>query len=384
MSNNSSVGSENVNNFNPNNYNFNNAGNNNAHSASTASNAPPHSQWVSIDVIGDGNCFYRSLYYAALFSPDPNAFKRLLLCFCLNVDDYKDDLENYKEVVTEYYVALEKHEEAAAAGKRAKAPAAPPSEMEHEHQFCSDVRAALANEIKYKDLFKRMDNSGLEDYKSPYAILREKADLGPELWAAVVDEFSHTFKRKFRRVATFTAMSEEDFKETYADIVKADREFVGQLEILMLNFILRHCGLKIHVLDPHGAATVADINNANNVLSNNNNLNANHNANGLEAAAAARPNNNMSIKHDDTIRLAPLFVMRMPEHYHVVIPGDTYTENFMIFDNVGNGSPTPYSDVAIFKNYERVRAYMAKRMAGGRRRRLTRKRLRRRATRRRR
>jgi hypothetical protein len=341
------LGPENINGFNPENYNLNNnsstRGSNSSSNSNNSSNADYSHIWIDIDVIGDGNCFYRSLYHAALFHVDKTAFKRLLLCFCLNVDDY--DNENTLKVFAT--------DAAKAAAKKKKYD----KELAHEHEFCNAARAALANEIKYKDLFKRMDNADSEDYKSPYAILKEKAELGQELWSAIIAEFSHAFQRKFRRASTFTDMSEGKFANVYADIVRTDREFVSQLEILMVNFMLRHCGLKIHTLNPDGKYRANDIGtlNANNLLA--------APVGNIENAGPNATNNipNASIKVPaEEIKLTPLFLMRLPEHYNVVVPSSVYSEHFAVLDNIGNEDPVQYTDEDLFVNHEVVHAYVKK------------------------
>jgi hypothetical protein len=300
--------------------------------------------WVDIDVIGDGNCFYRSLYHAALFHLDPTAFKRLLLCFCLNVDEYdnEDTLKAFMKV--------------AAKGNNV------PKQLAHEHKFCNAARAALTNEIKYKDLFERMDNADSEDYKSPYAILKATAELGQDTWEATTREFSAGFNKKFRNASTLTTMSEGQFANVYADIVRADREFVTQLEILMVNFMLRHCGLKIHTLNPDGKYRANDIGilNANNLLA---------------APVGNIRNTGPRIKAPtEEIKLTPLFLMRLPEHYNVVLPASIYLKHFAVLDNIGYSGAVQYTDEDLFLNYETVYAYVTKmtgdyeNKAGGRRR----------------
>ncbi len=343
------LGPGNINGFNPENYILNNnSSTSGSNSSNNSSNADYSHIWIDIDVLGDGNCFYRSLYHAALFHVDPTAFKRLLLCFCLNVDDY--DNEDTLKVF------------AADAAKAAAKKKTYNKQLAHEHEFCNAARAALANEIKYKDLFKRMDNADSEDYKSPYAILKEKAQLGQEIWSAIIGEFSHAFQHKFRRASTFTDMSEGKFANVYADIVRADREFVTQLEILMVNFMLRHCGLKIHTLNPDGKYRANDIGtlNANNLLA--------APVGNIENAGPSATNNipNASIRAPtEEIKLTPLFLMRLPEHYNVVVPSSVYSEHFAVLDNIGNEDPVQYTDEDLFVNPETVHAYIVKMTTGG-------------------
>jgi hypothetical protein len=311
---------------------------------SNNNNSNDHSHiWIDIDVIGDGNCFYRSLYHAALFHVDPTAFKRLLLCFCLNVDDY-DNKDTLKAFV-----------KASAKSKKA------PKQLAFEHKFCNAARAALANEIKYKDLFKRMDNADSEDYKSPYAILKEKAELGQDIWEAITDEFSSTFKETFRLVSKFNVMTEDEFKKVYANIVRTDREFVSQLEILMVNFMLRHCGLKIHTLNPDGKYRANDIGtlHANNLLA--------APVGNIENTGPRNVNNipNASIKAPaEEIKLTPLFLMRLPEHYNIVVPSSVYSEHFAVLDEVGLSDPVQHIDEDLFVNPETVHAYIVKMTSG--------------------
>ena len=327
----------------PGNYNLNNGASARSSNGNSNNSNPDYSHiWIDIDVIGDGNCFYRSLYHAALFHLDPTAFKRLLLCFCLNVDEYdnEDTLKAFMKV--------------AANGKKV------PKQLAHEHKFCNAARAALTNEIKYKDLFERMDNYDSEDYASPYTILKATAELGQETWEATTQEFSAGFNKIFRNASTLTDMSEGQFANVYADIVRADREFVTQLEILMVNFMLRHCGLKIHTLNPDGKYRANDIGilNANNLL-----------------AAPVGNIPNASIKAPaEEIKLTPLFLMRLPEHYNVVLPSSIYSKHFAVLDNIGHSDPVQYTDEDLFVNYETVHAYVKKmtgdyeNKAGGRRR----------------
>jgi hypothetical protein len=205
-----------------------NAENSNATTENNSvTSAQKNSTWAIVDVIGDGNCFYRSLYNAALFNHDSRAFQRLLECFGMDSADYDDisgtDLD-----------ALAVHVEAE-------------HELPAEKQFSDTIRAKVAEKIR-GSLLDDMGNSATN------TTLKVFAEAGALKEA--VREFSGTFRKEFRKLSDIPTMSRKVFKEKFAKVFATDCAFVSELEINVMNFILEPCGLKVYALNPEDAARI--------------------------------------------------------------------------------------------------------------------------------
>ncbi len=320
--------------------------------------------WVRINVLGDGNCFYRSLYGAAKYHTDPTVFDDLLRCLGLGRANLNAPPKR------RFTLRLSK------GGAN--------SERPREDAMCRKARTAIANAVKANDgelldtlgdespynrlvnlknmlIQMQFDNpaelmnalyediesystgnstSLLQSVKDEYAryfksstslAIREKlltqalkafrlhltgesanentsfiqpaqylrddltADEFPEAfqqilqdsWVAFLGEMSAEFREAFDDFTTFPK-SRGEFADKYANILEKYGEFATEIDIAVLNHILRPCNLLVHVLSPSGPKKVV-------------------NPSGVR----------------------PLYVLLdvEGEHYNYVIPGDSYAEH---------------------------------------------------------
>jgi hypothetical protein len=113
--------------------------------------------WAKVNVAGDGNCFYRSLYEAAKFHTNPDVLGRLLDCFGMTIENNAEsaaDVPAAAEVNAPLKVTKEMIEEA----------------QQEEDDFCTNARFAITMVL--------MSNGGeildrlVGDVESPYSVFK--------------------------------------------------------------------------------------------------------------------------------------------------------------------------------------------------------------------
>lgn len=290
--------------------------------------------WVRIDVLGDGNCFYRSLYGAAKYHTDLSVFDDLLRCLGLGRANLNAPAKR------RFTLRLSK------GGANSEGP--------REDAMCRKARTAIANAIKADDgafldtlgdespyntlvnlktmlIQMQFDNpaelmnalyediesystgnstSLLQSVKAEYATyfksttppaileklvaqalkafrlhltgeaadentsfiqpaqyLRDDltADEFPEAfqqilqdsWTSFLGEMSAGFREAFDDFTEFPK-SRGEFATKYANILEKYGEFATEIDVTILNHILRPCHLIVHVLSPSGPKKVVN------------------------------------------------------------------------------------------------------------------------------
>lgn len=163
-------------------------------------------EFVQLDVEGDGNCFYRAVYGAAKYHP-MNILDRFLLCLDL------------------------------------------PTGID-EDEFCLAIREKLAAEIR-GDLFEHMHEvMGSNLYES----MREAAHLAvngvPLLWAEIIDSASEEFQKRFAEPDEFLEMSMPQFKRRFARIISDSGVYASEMDYKILEFLLAQCGFDLLSVRP--------------------------------------------------------------------------------------------------------------------------------------
>jgi hypothetical protein len=165
--------------------------------------------YLQFDTIGDGNCFYRSLYNAAKFHIIPGTFERLLNCLGL------------------------------------------PANIS-EKEFSNQLRKIVAKEVR-GDLLQRIaqaENPAKRGYTIYHQIrqhataVRDLPFIPPDsLWNLYRKDASAEFKKEILKSPKFFLdLNEEKFKDILASIVAKDCVFVSELDISLIDFIVSSCG----------------------------------------------------------------------------------------------------------------------------------------------
>lgn len=204
--------------------------------------------WARVNVAGDGNCFYRSLYEAAKFHTDPAVLERMLGCFGAEIEQ-------------------EAGENVANLTKQTKSEA-----REEEDDFCAIGRFIITNILRANsgDILDRL----VEGVRSPYDVNKEYIQMLIEAgefprdtrisalpeetlrqvqegWEEYLSEMSAGFEAAFKDVRYFP-QTRGEFAERYACVIGKDGEFTAELDINIINTVLAPCNLIVHVLSTAG------------------------------------------------------------------------------------------------------------------------------------
>jgi hypothetical protein len=217
-------------------------------SAAGAEEAQAMYDWARVNVAGDGNCFYRSLYEAAKFHTDPSVLVRMLGCFGAEIEQEEgEDVTNLT--------------------KQTKVEA-----KEEEDDFCAIGRFIITNSLRANSgeildrlvggvvspyvVSKRYIQSLIEPFgvpdNTPIASLDPAILEGVQTgWETYLSEMSDGFQTAFKDVQYFP-QTRGEFAERYACMISKDGEFTAELDINIINTILAPCNLIVHVLSTAG------------------------------------------------------------------------------------------------------------------------------------
>ncbi len=187
--------------------------------------------YLQFDTLGDGNCFYRSLYNAAKFHVIPGTFERLLRCLRLPADiSEKAFSDQLRKIVAR------------------------------------EVRGDLLNRIAQADNPAKRGFTIYHQIRQAAALAIKEPEPGKErevlLWQSFREEASTEFKKQFLKSPKyFLKINEEDFKNRLATIVTTDCVFVSELDYMLVDFILKTCGpnaVRLRLVSPGDTLTPED------------------------------------------------------------------------------------------------------------------------------
>jgi hypothetical protein len=205
----------------------------------------PDQVFVEVEVAGDGNCFYRSLYKAAKYHPDAGVFGRVLACFGIDLGAAASNSNSSAEGA-----GAKKKSKSKAKTKKARAK----SDETEENAFCTAIRHALAERIIGTDL---MDGT--------FSALTEAAGaaLGgeEEIWKQAIDAAAEEIAEAFEDPAVFISTSADDFKEQLAEIVREEGVYASQIDYDAIKTILASCDLTLLSAEgrPRRLANISDL-----------------------------------------------------------------------------------------------------------------------------
>lgn len=208
--------------------------------------ADPNQVFVEVEVDGDGNCFYRSLYKSAKYHPDASVFNNVLNCFHL-------DLAAVASVSNSNSSVSSTKGKSKSKTKKLKAKKAKSDETE-ENAFCTAIRHALA---------ERIIGTALMD--GTYAALTEAAGeaIGgeEERWEQLIDAAADEIAEEYEDPAVFISTSADEFKEKLAEIVRMEGVYASQLDYEAVKTILASCEIKLISAEgrPRRAADITEL-----------------------------------------------------------------------------------------------------------------------------
>jgi hypothetical protein len=173
-------------------------------------------EFVQIDVGADGSCFYRAVYGAARHHPNGDILEHLYSCLA-------GELRNVLGLRNEN---AERHMAAF---------------VENEDTFVDTIRAYLASAIANTDFLTEFAGGA----KNIYEQYHEWATTGNPLFEIYMAEASTEFQEAFGDAATFAELSEEDFKEAYAEILLDRGSYAAETEYQMVKFLLARCDIQL-------------------------------------------------------------------------------------------------------------------------------------------
>ncbi len=180
--------------------------------------------YLQFDTIGDGNCFYRSLYNAAKFHIIPGTFERLLRCLglpaAITEKAFSDQL---RRIVAQRIRGdiLKDIAKAEAGGKRG---------FTIYHSIRQRAKEVARAEEPNSNLPKKQVDKDLQESMKM-------------LWELLKRDASTEFRKELLKSPKyFLSLTEQQFKDKLASIIAQDCVFVSELDITIIDFILGHCG----------------------------------------------------------------------------------------------------------------------------------------------
>jgi hypothetical protein len=177
-------------------------------------------EFVQIDVGGDGSCFYRAVYGAARHHPNGGILERLYACLA---GELRNVLGLRNANAERHMVAF----------------------VENEDTFVDTIRGYLASAIANTDFLKVFAKRDDPKAKNLYEQYHEWATTGDPMFDIYMAEASAEFQEAFGDAAAFAELSEEDFKEAYAEILLDRGSYAAETEYQMVKFLLARCDLQL-------------------------------------------------------------------------------------------------------------------------------------------
>jgi hypothetical protein len=178
-------------------------------------------EFVQIDVGDDGSCFYRAVYGAARYHPSGGILEHFYSCLVGGFG-----LQNML-------------------GLRNNAARHMAAFVENEDTFVDTIRGYLASAITntafLTEFAKRQDPKAVNIYQEYYQL----ANTDKPLFFRYMAETSAEFQEAFGDPDEFLKLSEEEFKEIYAEILLNRKSYATEAEYQMVQFLLNRCGIQL-------------------------------------------------------------------------------------------------------------------------------------------
>jgi hypothetical protein len=177
-------------------------------------------EFVQIDVGSDGSCFYRAVYGAARHHPNSGILENLYSCLA-------GELRNVLGL------------------RNANADRHMAAFIENEDTFVDTIRGYLASAIANTDFLTAFAKREDPRAQNLYEQYHEWASTYNPMFNIYMEEASAEFQEAFGDAAIFAELSEQEFKETYAEILIDRSSYAAETEYQMVKFLLARCGIQL-------------------------------------------------------------------------------------------------------------------------------------------
>ncbi len=174
-----------------------------------------------VEVVGDGNCFYRALYKTAKYHPDKDVFGHVLDCFDIKLGP------------------------AAGAGAGGHAE----TDKVEEDKFVTKIRDSLADKVAAgisKQMKAAGEGSTYEAWHEAAAAALGGADA---LWNTLIDQASEELAAAFPEPEIMLSMDEEDFNNIIASIIRKESVYASEMDYRIIKFLLAQCRITLRSAD---------------------------------------------------------------------------------------------------------------------------------------